>query len=99
MRHVARYIISFGMPGYLSDSHIGPYEWATRREMAEGIRDALELYGTPQRLFREVGLRRLWRHISRHGSSVAHFHLYHGSHVLSFHGLTEGEYREQSELD
>jgi hypothetical protein len=44
-----------------------------------------------------VKIRRLWRFISRHGSSSAHFNLDIGNgEYLFFSGLTEEEYLTQS---
>ena len=99
-RPIARYAVTFGLRGcYMPDSHEGAYEFSTRRELASFIRGELEAFDMPTRLFRKVRLRRLWRFISRHGSSTAHFSLYHGANALEFHGLTEDEYREQAECD
>lgn len=99
-KHVARYLISYGQPSYMPDSYAGPYECHTRREMAEMIRDTLALYGWPARLFHEAGLRDLWRKCqAMHGFSCAHFSLYHGDFVMTFHGLTEDEYIDQSTIE
>jgi hypothetical protein len=94
---VARYAVTFGLQGcYMPDSHSGAFECYTRRELAQFIRGELEAYNLPKRLFREVRINRLWSFIKRNGSSCAHFHLTHGSDVLSFHGLTEEEYEQQT---
>lgn len=93
---VARYSVSFGLQGcYMPDSVNGPYEFTTRKALGEFIRDQIEFYELPARLFREVRLRNLWRFITRNGSSSAHFSLYHGANALSFSGLTEEEFQEQ----
>lgn len=97
---VARYAVTFGLAGcYMPDSHGGQYEVTTRKELASVIRDQLSLYDLPARLIREVKLRRLWGFIKRHGSSTAHFNLYHGSNVLSFQGLTEDEFAQMEQED
>lgn len=89
---VARYAISHGLAGcYLPDNQSGPIIVHTRRDLANAIRSELEAYEMPASLFRQVRLLQLWRHIVRHGSSVAHFSLEHGGYSLTFHGLTEEE--------
>lgn len=100
MAHVARYSVGYGLQGcYLDDSHYGTFECATRAELAALIRDALEFYEMPACKFKEVGLRKLWGFIRRNGSSVAHFNIQHGAHVLNFYGLTEEEYNAAVEND
>lgn len=95
---VAHYAVTFGLSGcYMPDSHDGAHEFTTRRDLADFIRSELDMYEMPASLFREVGLRRLWSFITRHGSSSAHFHLSHGPNSLSFHGLTEAEFAEQQD--
>lgn len=97
---IARYAVTFGLAGcYMPDSHDGVHEFATRNDLAVFIRNELDIYDMPASLFKDVKIRRLWAFIKRHGSSTAHFSLYHGANVLQFHGLTEDEYREQSEND
>ena len=100
MRQPARYAVTYGLAGcYMPDSHQGAHEFTTRRELADFIRYELEAFDMPACLFREVKTRRLWGFIASHGSSVAHFSLQHGGYELAFHGLTEAEYREQTESD
>ena len=95
---IARYAVTFGLAGlYIPDCHDGVYEFQSRSALAAFIRGELETYDLPKSLFRDAHVRRLWRFIKRHGSSSAHFTLYHGDHELAFHGLTEDEYREQAE--
>jgi hypothetical protein len=46
-RQIARYRVMFGLAGcYMPDSS-GTYEWATRKDMAEGIRELLRMYDLP----------------------------------------------------
>lgn len=95
---VARYSITYGLRGcYMPGSQMGPYEFTTRKELADYIRTELTSFDMPARLFREVNLRRLWGFIKRHGSSQAHFALHHGHNALEFHGLTEEEFNQMSE--
>lgn len=95
---VARYAVTFGMDGcYMPDSHDGAWEFTSARDLASFIKGELEAYDMPACLFREVGFRRLWKFIKARGSSCAHFSLCHGGYSLSFHGLTEDEYREQTQ--
>jgi len=97
-RPVARYSVSFGLAGcYLPDSHGGVYEVTRRTDLADIIREELRMYDLPACLFRDAHVRRLWRFIKRNGSSVAHFSLYHGDHVLAFNGLTQAEYDAAAE--
>jgi len=92
--------VSFGLAGcYLPDSHGGVYEVTTRRELASIIRGEIEVYDLPACLFRDAHVRRLWKFIRRNGSSVAHFSLYHGDHVLAFNGLTQAEYEAAAEAE
>ena len=95
---VIRYATYFGLTGcYMPDSYGGPFECTTRRELADYIRNELEMYGMPKSLFNNVSIRRLWRLISRHGSSSYHFNLHHGANCLTFNGLTEDEFNQMSE--
>lgn len=91
---VARYAVYFGLEGcYLPDSTSGPYEFTTRSELAEFIRDQLAFYDLPAYLFNEVRITRLWSFIKQHGSSTAHFGLSHKGMRLAFSGLTEEEFQ------
>lgn len=97
-RNIARYTVTFGLRGcYIPDSVSGPFEAATRKALADDIREYLRVYDLPASLFREVKIRRLWAFIKRHGSSTAHFGLHHGANALEFHGLTEEEFNAASE--
>jgi hypothetical protein len=92
---IGRYSVTFGLAGcYIPDN--GPHyvEFNTRRELAKFIRDELDRLEWPKKLFGEVNIRRVWKHIAKHGSSVAHFSIYHQHNVLNFHGLTDAEYAE-----
>lgn len=92
---IARYSVTFGLRGcYMPDSASGPYTFTTRRDLAEFIRSEVEFYDLPKASIRQVPLRALWAQIKRHGSSCAHFGIYHGQNALEFHGLTEAEAEE-----
>jgi hypothetical protein len=89
---IARYSVRYGLSGcYMPDSNNGPYIFTRRKDLADCIRDQLDMFDMPASLIREVKLIRLWRHIKRYGSSTAHFHLSHGANTLTFSGLTEEE--------
>lgn len=99
-KHIARYSISFGLAGcYMPDSISGPYCAGTRKELANIIREQIEMYDLPKTLFAEVKIRRLWQFIARNGSSVAHFSLNHKANALSFHGLTSDEADQMDKED
>ena len=96
-RNVARYSIYNGMPGYMPNTNWGVYEFTTRRDLAESIRDHLRMLDAPARAFREANVRRVWGFIARHGSSTAHFSIDIGNgERLYFSGLTEDEYAEMA---
>lgn len=96
----ARYTVTYGLSGcYMPDCNLGPMRFDTRRELAAFIRSELDSFDMPQSLFREVRIRRLWSFIQRHGSSTAHFRLVHNGSELAFHGLTEEEYENESNID
>src|SRR5690349_19393418 len=98
MMPAARYAVTFGLAGcYLPDSHGGAFEITRRKDLAALIRDLIDMYELPKHSVRQVPLTSLWRHIKRNGSSSAHFSIYHGDHVLSFHGLTAEEYAQQQD--
>lgn len=98
MRRTAQYTVTYGLSGcYMPDSVSGPMEFTTRRELADFIRSELEVYDMPASLFRDVNIRRLWSHIARSGSSVAHFSLRHGANELAFHGITNAEFEAAQE--
>lgn len=95
MTKPARYTVTYGLHGcYMPDSNMGAIEFDTRKAFASFIRSELETYDMPASLFRDVKITRLWAHIQRHGSSVAHFALTHKGYELAFHGLTEAEYEQ-----
>ncbi len=90
---LARYAVTFGLSGcYMPDSHEGAHAFSTRAELADFIRNELQVFDLPASLFAEVRIRRLWGFIQRHGSSTAHFSLRHKGNELAFHGLTEDEF-------
>lgn len=91
-KHVARYAVTSGLAGcYMPDNHGGPIVAETRRELMDSIRCEIEMADFPKCAIRQVRARNLWRHIARHGSSVAHFSIQHGGREIAFHGLTESE--------
>jgi len=104
---IARYIVTNGLAGcFMPDSNHGPLEFSTRRELAGYIRSELEsvfpdLSGREyRRLFDSVRVKNLWRHIARHGSSVAHFSIQRQGYELAFHGVTDSEFHQaESEND
>lgn len=70
----AYYVAFFGMPGCLSDSHIGPIECHNRRDLVEFVNDALREYDYSGRARRQVNLRMAWRHVQKRGcDSLASF--------------------------
>ena len=83
----------------MPDNVSGPYEFATRKHLAQAIRAELEYQDWPASLFREVKIRDLWRFIQRHGSSSAHFSISYRAHEIAFHGLTEEEFRNANEQE
>ena len=94
-KHVARYAVTFGLAGcYLPNSGPNLTIAHTRRDLANYIRDELRNYDLPMSLFNDVHITRLWHIIKRHGSSSAHFSLYHKQYSLCFSGLTEAEASE-----
>ena len=96
----AFYSINFGLEGcYMPDSFGGAIEINSRKAFAEMIRDELRLYELPQNLFRQAHVRRMWSFIKRHGSSTAHFTLYHKGNALRFIGLTGYEYQCEHEAE
>jgi len=93
VKAIARYSVNFGLEGcHMPDSYAGSYEFTTRKELAELIRDQLLSYDMPACLFREARIKRLWSFIKAHGSSTAHFRLTHKGYALCFSGLTEQEF-------
>ena len=100
MKAIARYTIYNGLAGcYMPDSNYGPHEFRTRRELASAIREYLDIAGLPACLFREARVSRIWSFIKRHGSSSAHFSLTHKGYSLTFSGLTEEEFLQESEQE
>lgn len=95
MKHAARYSVTSGLAGlYMPDNYSGPFCASTRRELMDWIRSELDMAGFPKSSIRQVKARRLWSFIKRHGSSTAHFAIYHGDREVAFHGLTEDEFNE-----
>jgi hypothetical protein len=90
-----RYAITAGLHGcYLADTHYGPHEGHTRRELASLIRNYLEVQDMPKILFERVQITSLWKRIKKYGSSKQHFSIVHKDYELAFHGLTEDEYKQ-----
>jgi len=100
VKTIARYAVNFGLEGcYTPESYSGPFKCDTRRDLAKFIREQLNLHDLPKSLFSEVHITRLWSFIKRHGSSTAHFTLYHRGMAFRFVGLTEEEFENEiSEL-
>ena len=97
MKTIARYTVYQGLAGcYMPDSNHGAHEFTTRRELAAAIRDYLDMADMPACLFNDVRITRLWSFIKRNGSSSAHFTLTHKGYSLTFSGLTEEEFDQQS---
>ena len=93
MPHSYKCSVTFGLAGcYLPDSVSGPIECSTRKELAELIRNELDVFDLPASLFREANIKRAWRHIAKHGGSSVHINLHHKANVLSFNGLTDDEF-------
>jgi len=89
------YSVSNGLPGcYMPDHVSGPYSGSTRRDLVALIRQQIEWLDWPASTIRQVSILNLWRHIKRHGSSVAHFSIEHDGYQLSFNGLTDSEAEE-----
>ncbi|MER9178919.1 hypothetical protein [Mesorhizobium sp. M0767] len=100
MTKSARYAVTFGLAGcYMPDSHLGAYEFRTRGEFIAFIKDEIEQHGFPKNTFGQANMRKRWGRIKRHGSSVQHFSIDHGSYSIGFHGLTLAEFREQEEAE
>lgn len=96
MKTIARYSVTSGLRGlYMPDNYSGPFLATTRRELMSQIRSELEMADFPKSAIRQIKARRLWSFIKRHGSSTAHFAIYHQDREVSFHGLTEEEYTAQ----
>lgn len=96
-KQVARYIVTSGLSGcYMPDNSAGPFQCDTRRELASVIRSEIEAAEFPAACFAQVRLRNLWRHIARHGSSVAHFTITHAGREIAFHGITAEEFDLES---
>lgn len=101
MTKTARYSVSYGLQGcYLPDSQSGPFDAKTRRDLRDIIKSEMEAYDIPKSHFSQVRIEKLWRHIQRHGSSVAHFSIEHKGYSLAFHGLTHAEFKDaMKEMD
>jgi hypothetical protein len=94
-KQIARYSVTSGLAGcYMPDNHSGPFSAATSKELADAIRCEIEMAEFPKSAIRQVRLRRLWRYIANHGSSVAHFSIQHAGREIAFHGLTESEFAQ-----
>ena len=92
-RGIARYAVTVGAPGYLPESHEGVHQFTRRKDLAEFARELFEFHEFPQSSFCQIDLRGLWRFITRHGASSAHFSVYSPdrSRVIEFHALTQVE--------
>ncbi len=98
MRHPARYTVTSGLAGlYTPNDNSGPIEFTHRSELVAYIRQEMDYHEFPASLFREIGVRELWKFIARHGSSSAHFSVQHGDYEIAFHGLTEEEFKQEEE--
>lgn len=86
--------LSIGQAGCIPDSYFGAYGINTRRELTQAFADAVDFYGLPKAVLRDVSFKRLWDHAKRHGLSVVHHEYASPSMacVLNLHGMTEAEY-------
>ena len=93
---IARYNTTSGLVGgYMPDNVGGPLMFTRRKDLAEHIRYELSFLEWPASCIKQVKLGKLWSFIKAHGSSTAHFSIYHKNQVLQFNGLTEAEFRQQ----
>lgn len=95
------YALTNGLAGcYMPDSHWGAYCSTRRKDLMAIIRDTLDMLDAPKSAIRQVKWRNVWHHAKRHGTSSLHFSIeISPGYVLSFHGLTEDEYNEQTRDD
>lgn len=97
---IARYNTTSGLAGCYMPDHVGsPTVYTRRKDLAEHIRYELQMMEWPASLFKQVKLTNLWAFIKRNGSSSAHFSIHYKQWVLEFHGLTEQEFKDQSDED
>ena len=103
-----RYSVTVGLSGcYMPNYNSGPNCGATRRELADLIREQIRLFADQEddpceaSLFAQVRINNLWSRIKRYGSSSAHFRIDIGrGEEIAFHGLTEDEFTQmESEAD
>ena len=100
-QRVARFVALWASAGCLADSHTGPVTLATRRELAQWIRDTAESYGLTGRALRQIHIPRIWRAVQTRGTERVSFAIGDtapGSlYSLEFRGLSESEAAEWSE--
>lgn len=90
---IARYAVTFGLSGcYMPDDGPHTVEFTTRAALANFVRNELDRLEWPKGLFASANIKRVWRHIAEHGSSVAHFSIQYKSNELAFYGLTDEEF-------
>ena len=75
------------------------YEGRTRQDFNEMICGELAFLSWPNEAFPHLKIEKLWAHISRHGSSRAHFTLEHQGQEIRFIGLTEEEYAKDAQVN
>lgn len=99
-RHIARYAVTTGLSGlYMPDCQHGAYEFTTRSQMADAIRELIEFMEFPKASFTQANIIRRWQFIKRYGSSVSHFAICHRQFEIAFHGLTEEEFNQMDQED
>lgn len=79
---------------FFNSTHMGSFEFATRADLVQFIRQQLAALQLPAAAIKQVRVRDVWRRIAMHGSSVQHFRIEARDNRLQFDGMTEGEYRD-----
>jgi len=91
-----KFTLTSGMPGYMPNYVSGAFVVYTRKELANILRDELDMLSYPAARFNDFNVKRMWRFIqnAKSGSSCHSYCDTHNNEQLSVNGLTDAEYDE-----
>ena len=89
-----KFVVLSGMPGCLPNYVSGPMIANTRKELADILRDELEMLDYPKNRFSDFKVKRLWRRLQMYksGASLHSRCNTHNGEYMSIQGMTDAEY-------
>lgn len=96
-----KFVILSGMAGFMPNYNSGPLQANTRKELAEILREQLDMLDYPANRFNDFCVADIWRRVQafKSGSSVHSNCEPHQGETMFIQGLTDEEYTQQLNED